>query len=819
MEHPNTPKTPTASAWLALMDDELDEEGKPMVEAPEVSKTQTADSGNHWVYPFCNIIPSADNCALAMNEEPMPMKRFFPTAIDTEIKLTEVSGDNPKNADNQSFLQRMQAYYDNLQATTFSKITKIEEEISSHIDKVESPCKMMSSNVDGMFDEVESPCKMMSSKVGDVFSEFDEEFIDHMESEGDESTTLYRNESPNIFNELQESIPYLRERNNTFTSSKYKDFIESHATMSDNDSSRKGHSLHSQTQQQLEDNRRAIDSPRKFPVSDSFDQFNNATVPEKMMEKAPEFSSRTMRTAKTETMTKVSDDSPLDAIDPPMSEDIIALPLSTVDTVSSNDILKKISSLTTDGDTFRIDSHDETKMCVPPMLMKKFVSLRNIKIVRSQSSAQSATTSARGALRNGDSAEDLPSESIQIDDLFTESGSKNHAYVAFFRRGLKATRSIRLYQHPIPAVFPIIDGEVVVHVEASTISQTDLQIRRGDFWGEDSQRALNLPIVPGVTFSGIIYQTTPSGLKSGLNVGDRVISLVQVGANSRHLCLKCEQLVKVPEELNDPCSVACIPEIYLTAFQALHMGQKNGARYRRTSLAGKEILILGGASLIGRALIEVAVAAGCGTVYATGKENQFKTIYDAGGAPLGRDPRLWRSLLSNKMDLIIGIDHSVGKSEISEDHVALLSRNGRLILLCNPDRDEPTIRIHEELIDFFKVNGRKLNLYNVFEAWENELKQCKRDLTHLLKLLIDGSIQPRILESIGLNKVARAQDLLSEKSLNGFIICEPWMKGKKKEGLGIGEVYAESASKSTSYESLAILANNTEPCEVEISGI
>jgi NADPH:quinone reductase-like Zn-dependent oxidoreductase len=220
--------------------------------------------------------------------------------------------------------------------------------------------------------------------------------------------------------------------------------------------------------------------------------------------------------------------------------------------------------------------------------------------------------------------------------------------------------------------------------------------------------------------------------------------------------------------------------------------------------------------LIGRALIEVAVAAGCSTVYATGKERQFQTIYDAGGAPLGRDPRLWRSLLSNKVDLIIGIDHSVGKSEINEDHVALLSRSGRLVLLCNPDRDETTVRIHGELIDFFKVNGRKLNLYNVFDAWENELKQCKRDLLHLLKLLFDGSIRPRILESIALNKVARAQDLLAEKKLNGFIICEPWMKAKKKEGYGVGEVYAESASKSMSNESLSIKKDNAGPCEAEL---
>jgi NADPH:quinone reductase-like Zn-dependent oxidoreductase len=795
MDPPNTPKTPTVSAWLALLDDEV--KGEEFTEVPvPVQEEAKVESNEHWVYPFCNLIPS--DAVKFVNEETLPT---YEMAVK---KPNEEHDDTQQNSQSQGFLQRIQMYYDNLQTTTFSKIIKIEEEISDRIEKVESPCKMMAAQSNAMFDE------------------YDDQFMD-TESEGDESTILEidRQESPDIFHELQESIPSLRDRSNTFASSKYKALIGSSASLSVAESSKKESSLLITKEQFREDGHRndQITSPRKFPTSNTFDQLNNDDDEDKAPKKVYGSPSRTMRTMKTENTTKLSDDSPKDPIDSSTTDETPTMPLSIVDLSTTSEIVKKISSLTGDGEMFYNESdpnygaQDETKICVPPMLLKKLVSLRNLKLSRSLSSADSITTSARRALKNNDHVDGVPNEGRLIDDLFTEHGSKNHAYVAFFRRGFKATQSIRLYQHPIPAVFPIIDGEVVVHVEASTISQTDLQVRLGDFWGENSRRALNLPIVPGVSFSGIVYQTTQSALKSGLNVGDRVISLVQVGANSRHLCLNCDQLVKVPEELNDPCSTACIPEVYLTAFQALHMSQRNGGRYRKTSLAGKEILILGGASLIGRALIEVAVAAGCSKVYATGKEKQFQTIYDVGGAPLGRDPRLWRSLLSQKVDLIVGIDHSVGDSEINEDHVGLLSRNGRMILLCNPDRDEATLGIHNELVDFFKINGRKLSLYNVFDAWENELKQCKRDLTHLMKLLVEGSIRPNILEIIALNKVARAQDLLQGKMLPGFIICEPWMKGKMKNGYGPNHVYAESASKSTSQESLTIKTNNTEQNE------
>jgi NADPH:quinone reductase-like Zn-dependent oxidoreductase len=149
------------------------------------------------------------------------------------------------------------------------------------------------------------------------------------------------------------------------------------------------------------------------------------------------------------------------------------------------------------------------------------------------------------------------------------------------------------------------------------------------------------------------------------------------------------------------------------------------------------------------------------------------------------------------VDIIVGIDDSLRGSEIPQEHIGLLSKNGRMVLLCSPERDESTSRLHKELVQAFKINGGKLFFYSVFDAWEQELKQCKRDLTHLLKLLVEGSIKPYIVESITLNKVARAQDLIEGKKLSGFIICEPWIKGKKKQEVLNNQVYAESASKST----------------------
>jgi NADPH:quinone reductase-like Zn-dependent oxidoreductase len=810
---PTTPKTPTASAWWALMEDQSYDEGKTATTSQPDTKCGT---GTRWATSFWGMLipnnPSdefeGESYIREQSANPTSLPANETIALDEETTEKSKLRFDPDGQNAESFFQLFQINCSNLQTAAFSKMVEIEEELGDHIEKVESPCKLLSKPTDAVFDEYDDPSH-------EIDSECDDSGI---------IITEHR-ESPDILNELKEDIPFLRLRSTATISSKYKEILGSIASPSDVESAMKTTPQLSQRMSGVEAMYSSAKQPtaRKFPGENSIDQLNDNAVQAQMKESYQQ--TRTTRTAKTENTTKASDVAPPETIVLNHKADIRDVSLSIVGTFSVDEIVKKVSTLTTAGefshyssDVDMIHSND-SKMCIPPLLMQKLATLKNLKLSRSQSSAQSIKTTAFHTLHNDFNGES--SENRQIDDLFTENGGKNHAYVAFFRRGLKATQSIRLYQHSIPEVFPILDNEVVVHVEASTVSQTDLQIRRGDFWGENSQRALNLPIVPGVAFAGIVYQTTQSGFRTGLNVGDRVIALVQVGANSRHLCIGSDQLVKVPEELNDPCSAACIPEIYLSAFQALHMGQKNGGRYRKTSLAGKHILVLGGTSVFGQALIEVAVAAGCSTVYATGSDKQFPAIYEAGGAPLGRDPRLWRSLLSQKVDILVGIDNSVGVSDFIEEYLKLLSRNGRMILVCSPDRDEPTTQVHDALIELFKINGRKLTLYNVFDMWERELKQCKRDLTHLLKLLGDGSIQPNILESITLNKVARAQDLMEGKKVNGFLICEPWIKGKRKREVISNQVYAESASKSASQEFVATVNTmNSDHCEnsTELSG-
>ena len=252
----------------------------------------------------------------------------------------------------------------------------------------------------------------------------------------------------------------------------------------------------------------------------------------------------------------------------------------------------------------------------------------------------------------------------------------HYMYVAYSRYGTDAKKVIQLCEHP--SVPTPSNGEVLIRVHASTVSSTDCSIRRGEW----PNVPLNPYIIPGVTLVGTVQSSQKDKNKrrsssnfsysSPVQPGDRVLSLGTSGGNSRYVCLPKSQLVKVPSQL-EPDKVACLVETYLTAFQVLHSGQKGGARYRNNSLTGKSILILGGYTATGKALIELALVAGAEHCYALASQQstmrgdkssnhqrrEFETLAKWGAIPLSSDPQDWLTLIGRQIDVIVTCVQSI----------------------------------------------------------------------------------------------------------------------------------------------------------------
>ncbi len=319
------------------------------------------------------------------------------------------------------------------------------------------------------------------------------------------------------------------------------------------------------------------------------------------------------------------------------------------------------------------------------------------------------------------------------------------------------------------------------------MSETDCIIRQGKWWGEDT---IPLPTTPGVDVVGKVFHVkrTTETLYD-LHPRQTVLSLVKWGGNSRYISLPPSQLVKVPDGL-DPALVSCLPEIYLSAFQVLHKGQAGSKRYRENSLKGKSVLIIGAmTNNMGKAIIELALAGQAANIYATANKKHWKTLISYGVMPLSQDAMDWIKRLEGMIDLVLAPNGNLREDVTPVHFRALIPRHGQLILsgrrvmgndipIGEWKKDQGTLTCGKN-----KALTKILNksyAYDVYEEWQNNLELCKRDLSHLLKLLQDETIKPEVLDRIPLNKIAKAHELLDTKRLPGFLVCEPWMRSKKR---------------------------------------
>jgi NADPH:quinone reductase-like Zn-dependent oxidoreductase len=367
-----------------------------------------------------------------------------------------------------------------------------------------------------------------------------------------------------------------------------------------------------------------------------------------------------------------------------------------------------------------------------------------------------------------------------------EKGKHMNVVYCYFGPNPRDTLQVVTYETPPQCAEEglVSFNKVVVQIEASTVSLMDCFVRRG---GEVGERPVSLPNTPGIDLVGKLYRIDKeSSRKFDLKVGQRVISLVRSGGNSRYLGVDPATLVKVPEAV-DPAEAVCLVESYLAGFQMLHTGQGQLMRYRKTALYGMTILVIGGmASNTGRAIAELSRLAGAKHIFATAKQKHFKKLNSLGVLPLNLDPFVWCSNLEASIDLLI----SLGE-EILPVHYKLLKTTGTIVM-CSEEytfssassSQAPSNQFATKMpaIVCAKVACSQVETheYNLFKEWEDHRTRSKADLAHLVHLLDQGRIRPAVLDRIPLTKVARAQELVESKHHAGFIVCEPWLVSKAR---------------------------------------
>lgn len=328
----------------------------------------------------------------------------------------------------------------------------------------------------------------------------------------------------------------------------------------------------------------------------------------------------------------------------------------------------------------------------------------------------------------------------------------HHDHVQF--DGYGAPEVLRTCRSPRPEPCP---AEVRIRVEASSVQFTDTLIRRGIYPDLRDKP----PLTPGYDVVGVVDAIGAD--VTGVTVGDRVADLCTTGGNAQFVLRPAAGLVPVPHAV-DAGEAAALVLSWTTAHQALF-------RVGRLQ-AGETLLVVGGNGAVGRAAIELGVAAGA-TVFATASECHHPALDALGATPLPRDG--WEGAVRGRVD--VALDGVAARGFGAAYRT--LAPGGRLVAIgVSALAGGPLWRVMAAMVGFgarsLLPDGRSATFYSITSYRRRHPAAFSDDLTALLDGLSRGTIRPRVAERLTLSEVGPAHRRLEAGGIQGKLVLDPW---------------------------------------------
>lgn len=326
----------------------------------------------------------------------------------------------------------------------------------------------------------------------------------------------------------------------------------------------------------------------------------------------------------------------------------------------------------------------------------------------------------------------------------------------------------------------IVAGSALVKVYAFGLNRMDIIQRSSKYPLPEGAS----PIL-GVEFSGVISEvgegaeTAANGTDSpGFAVGDKVCGLVPGGAYAEYVLCDYRTLMKMPHGLSFN-EAAAIPESWFTAYQVVKLVGDFKKR--------DKVLIHGGASGLGVAVIQLAQLLGCRRIFATvGTDEKKKFVSDKlvlHGAlpdevvPINYRTEDWADVIK-KYDpdgIQLAID-TVGGDYLVKEFDAL-APDGHLVLMgLMSGRHTVELPVTQILYKRLRIEGTTLR------ARSPQYQQQLRDFISefVLPRIAKGKVRAIVAKVFPLTEVAAAHKYMEANSNSGKIIVtvvsEPFEK-------------------------------------------
>ena len=316
--------------------------------------------------------------------------------------------------------------------------------------------------------------------------------------------------------------------------------------------------------------------------------------------------------------------------------------------------------------------------------------------------------------------------------LFKESGGPESLFIGEWNK-------------PMPT-----ENEILIKVAATALNRADLLQREGKYPPPEGAS----PIL-GLEVSG---QVEACGANvSRWKAGDLVFGLLPGGGYAEYAVIHEAMAMAVPDNLN-LTEAAAIPEVYLTAFQALS--------WLACIQTGEKVLIHAGGSGVGTAAIQLSREMGASDIIVTASPAKHALCHEL-GARLSIDYRQqdFEEIIREKGGVDVVIDFIA--APYFKKNINCLRTDGRLVLLAVLGGGKV------EDFNLVKLLGKRIQITASTlrsRSRDYQIKLTRSFEKFALPLLADGTLKPIIDTIYPWEEVTKAHQRMESNQNAGKIV-------------------------------------------------
>ena len=321
---------------------------------------------------------------------------------------------------------------------------------------------------------------------------------------------------------------------------------------------------------------------------------------------------------------------------------------------------------------------------------------------------------------------------------------------AFYERLGPAREVLQLSDLPEPQPQP---GEVRVRVQWSGVNPSDVKSRRG----------LRSPVMP---FARVIPHSDGSGVIEAVGEGvsrSRIGQRVWLwnaawgrphGTACEQVCLSAEQAVELPDAVSGEAG-ACLG---IPALTALHAVMMDGG------VAGKTVMVAGGAGAVGHYAAQMAARLGAARVITTVSTDEKAALAQAAGAD-----HIIRYRDEPVRDRVNEITGGRGVDRLIELDIAANAALDLDVLAVGGECVVYGSGAPEVALPFYPLIVKNLQL-KCFMVYHLSPGDRQRATAQLQRLLAAGTLQHNIALRLDLEDIVRAHEVVEQAAVAGNVV-------------------------------------------------